>query len=247
MTKRFKEIANQFTAFLSGAAGHHYVSKLLDRPAEKESAELEAARERALKKVSQSLAEIKKNVRDIKQQIIDPNKVDESSNIPENVQTSIKECADRIEQSSESVTNILDTVRLPFEFKDFILSQMKGMEQTSNDLKSLLDSVNKDSFVPWLDKFYAYLDSLTLFQESAVVHILLFIVLLLQVINILFIFFGNEIIRYLKLEQRFPSLSSLIRLRAMFQRYYLMWNIFILFLVCMFGIFVNILVLIKVH
>ena len=247
MNKKFKEIAAQLGLFLGGAAGHHYVSKILDRPAEQESAELEAIRDKKLKEVSQNLADIKKNVSDIKKQIIDPDKVGESSNIPDNVKKGIKECADRIEETSESVSNMLDGVRIPFEQKDIIVGNMKGIEQYCKDLKSFLDSIDKDSFVSWLDKFYAYLDSLTLFQESAVVHILLFIVLLLTVFNIFYVFFGNEIITYFKLEQRFPSLSGLIRLRAKFQRYYLMWNIFILFLVCGFGIFVNILVLIKVH
>ena len=227
MIKKYINILNNAIVFI---AGHHYISKILDT-------ELEIIRTKKLNEISQFLAE---NVRDIKTQIFDPDK----PSIPENLTNEIIECAN---QSSESVTQILNTVRLPFEFKDYILSQMHGIEEKSKQLKSILDSVDKDSFVPWLDRLYAFLDSLTLFQESAVVHILLFIVLLLTVFNILYIFFGNEIISYFKLEQKFPSLSGIIRLRAKFQRYYLMWNIFILFLVCVFGIFANLLVLINGH
>ena len=166
---------------------------------------------------------------------------------PVGITYGVNVCVDKIEHSSDIVTILLNSEKLPFEFKDTILREMQSIEQYSKDLKQILEDIDKTSFVPGLDKFYAYLDSLTLFQESAVIHISLFIVLLLTVLNILFIFFGNEIIRYLNLEHKFPSLTGLIRLRAKFQRYSLMWNIFILVLVCVFGIFINLLVLYKVH
>lgn len=98
---------------------------------------------------------------------------------------------------------------------------------------------NKFSFD--LSQFYRYLDSLTILQESSLLHILMFIVLMLTVINILSVLFGNEIIRYLNI--RFPQLSLFFRLRVTLQRYYLMWNVFILFVFCLAGICINILIL----
>lgn len=43
----------------------------------------------------------------------------------------------------------------------------------------------------YLSKLTEYLDSLTLFEESAFIHILVFIILLLTIFNILLVFFGN--------------------------------------------------------
>ena len=73
------------------------------------------------------------------------------------------------------------------------------------------------------------------------IYILLFIVLLLTVFNILSVLFGNEIIKYFNLEERFPRLGLFFRLRIKFQRYYLMWNVLILFFVCIVCIIIDIL------
>lgn len=91
----------------------------------------------------------------------------------------------------------------------------------------------------YLSKLTEYLDSLTLFEESAFIHILVFIILLLTIFNILLVFFGNEIIKYFDIENRFPSLSFYIKVRAKFQRYYLLWNIFTMFVICIIAIGLN--------
>ena len=69
----------------------------------------------------------------------------------------------------------------------------------------------------------------------------MFVVIILNVINILSVLFGNEIIRYFDLEARFPRLSIYFKLRNTFQRYYLLWNIFLLVLVVIIGILMNLL------
>lgn len=87
--------------------------------------------------------------------------------------------------------------------------------------------------------FYGYLDSLTLFQEASLFNICLFVSLIFTIVNILGVLFGNEIIRKLNLEERFPRLSIFFSLRAKFQRYYLIWNVLILFALCISGIVIN--------
>lgn len=94
----------------------------------------------------------------------------------------------------------------------------------------------------FINQIYNYLDSLTLLEESAFLHLIIFMILLLTVFNILGIFFGNEIIKYFDLENKYPKLYTFFKVRAMFQRYYLMWNIFVLFVVCIVGICINLLV-----
>ena len=85
---------------------------------------------------------------------------------------------------------------------------------------------------------------MTLLQESAFVHTLIFICLMLTVLNILIILFGNELIKYFKLEEKFPRLSMFFKLRVTLQKYYLMWNVIILFLCCIVGIGINILIIV---
>ena len=87
-----------------------------------------------------------------------------------------------------------------------------------------------------------YLDSLTLIQEGGLFHIMIFSTILVIIFDILGIFFGNEIIKYFNIENKFPSLSNFFKLRAELQRYYLMWNITILFVLSIGALGINILV-----
>ena len=109
---------------------------------------------------------------------------------------------------------------------------------------SLLDKIfweSTNKLVSVINRLYEYLDTLSILQESSILHILLFTVLTVTVLNILSVLFGIELIKYFKLEERMPKLAGFFRLRAQFQRYYLIWNVSILFTVCLFGIIVNLL------
>ena len=114
-----------------------------------------------------------------------------------------------------------------------------------------MNAINKSSnkYIPdylWdldVNKIYQYLDTLTILQESSLLHILLFLILFLTVTNILAVLFGNEILKVLKLEVRYPKLAVFFRLRSQLQRYYLIWNVSMLFIVCIFGIAINLLLL----
>ena len=63
---------------------------------------------------------------------------------------------------------------------------------------------NKDnSFLSNFNNLYDYLDNLSLMQESAIYHILVFLSLIFIIFNILGILFGNEIINYFNLEKNY--------------------------------------------
>lgn len=123
-----------------------------------------------------------------------------------------------------------------------------------NNISNFLDEINKsrNNFISnfnfiWdfdIKKIYHFLDTLTFQQEGALFHIVILLTILLIVFNILGVFFGNELIKYFNIEKKFPKLNKFFKLRANLQRYYLMWNIFLLFVLCIFGIGINILVFI---
>ena len=100
-----------------------------------------------------------------------------------------------------------------------------------------------ETFLSYLNIFniYDYLDSLTLLQESALLHMLMFTYILCTLFTIIGVFFGNELINYLDLENKNKYLSSFLKVRAKFQKYYLIWNVFMLFVVCLVGLFLNLL------
>ena len=121
----------------------------------------------------------------------------------------------------------------------------KKLSELKEEIDKLIEIISNDEstnkLVSVINKFYEHLDTLSILQESSILHILLFTVLTVTVLNILSVLFGIELIKYFKLEEIMPKLAGFFRLRAQFQRYYLMWNVTILFTVCLFGIVVNLL------
>lgn len=89
------------------------------------------------------------------------------------------------------------------------------------------------------NEYIKFLDSLTLLQESAFLHILMFIYIICSLFTFVGVFFGNELIKYFDLENKNSYLAIFLKARAKFQRYYLIWTIFMLFIVCLVGLFLN--------
>ena len=91
----------------------------------------------------------------------------------------------------------------------------------------------------YIKNLYSYLDSLSLLQEFSLIQIFIYIIISITAFQIIFIFFSNEIINSLKLDERYPSLAYYINLRSKFQRYYLLWNTLIIILVCLLAIILS--------
>jgi hypothetical protein len=75
--------------------------------------------------------------------------------------------------------------------------------------------------INYLKFFYEYLNSLSLWELSALYHLIELVVIAILTFNVLSAVLGNEIIKYFKLEESFPKLSAFLRLRLKFQKYYL--------------------------
>ena len=125
------------------------------------------------------------------------------------------------------------------------------MSELKEEIDKLIEIISNDEstnkLVSVINKFYEHLDTLSILQESSILHILLFTVLTVTVFNILSVLFGFELIKYFKVEERMPKLAGFFRLRAQFQRYYLIWNISTLFIICLGGIGINILAIYCLH
>nr|YP_010846159.1 hypothetical protein QQP24_mgp19 [Cyathus stercoreus]WEV87346.1 hypothetical protein [Cyathus stercoreus] len=71
----------------------------------------------------------------------------------------------------------------------------------------VINLIQGTKFLPSINEYYAFLDSLTILEESCVFHIIIFMTLTFCVINIMGALFANELIKFFKLESRFPSLA----------------------------------------
>jgi len=107
----------------------------------------------------------------------------------------------------------------------------------------VINLIQGTKFLPSINEYYAFLDSLTILEESCVFHIIIFMTLTFCVINIMGALFANELIKFFKLESRFPSLAIFFYLRLKFQRYYLIYSVSTMLFFSIVGLFMNLLIL----
>ena len=127
----------------------------------------------------------------------------------EQAQLSHQELSDKLDNIQNSVDKVHEAIK-----------SIPSLNSNSN---------NKLIFDFNLDSFYSYLDSLTLAQELALIHILFAILYLLIAFEFFSIFFGNEIINYFDLENKYPRIAIFLKYRNKFQKYFIYWNVLLIF------------------
>lgn len=240
--KKLYELLKITTGGLVGVVSHHYGSKLLDRVDILQEAKDKELEINNIKNTLGNLQETVQGLNSKLEQSLEKLGGSENVIIP-------KEVCEKIQSH---MNNGVETLNKYSNDSSVSKDVIDGINQGINEVKqvsALLEKFTKgdvEKFLPdflSIQDFYDFLNSLTLLEESALLHILIFIFLLLCVVNIISIFFGNEIIRYFDLEVKFPKLSFFFKLRSKFQRYYLAWTGLSMVVVCILGIGLNILVL----
>lgn len=104
--------------------------------------------------------------------------------------------------------------------------------------------VTKSSIISddWIDSYQKFMDSLSDEELLSMCHISFLAGLLIICYNIVMIFYGDYIIKYFSLENKFPKIASFIELRRKFQLYYMTINIIIMVLIILILLILNILV-----
>ena len=90
-------------------------------------------------------------------------------------------------------------------------------QQLSKEKDKFLDNISDN-----IDNINNFFINLSHEQNFALFNFLGIFVIFITLINILFIFYGNKLLDYFNLENRFPRLAVYINLRRKFQQYYLL-------------------------
>ena len=215
-----------------GVAAHHscmYGGKLLNKPEDNAEALAQKYRDERLERIDENVQILVDNGK---------KKIPEGATISEENRASL----------DENIQGIIDA-KSDILFNPDSNKEIQGsiIDECINKIKEIIDIIdkgNRNKFISdfSLDDFYKFLDSLTLLEESAFLHILTFVFILLTVFSIISTLFSNELISYFNLETKYPRLGVFFRLRAKYQRYYLIWNFLTLIFICIMGIVINLLV-----
>jgi len=139
--------------------------------------------------------------------------------------TSINEQLQEVVNTSEEIHNLYESVNNKFD--SFI-----------NKINTLLNNSGNKS--QYLDSLQSFFDGLNYEQNLAVVHISGSMFILFSLFNIISIFYGDKLILFFNLENKFPKIAKFIQIRRKFQQYYLLINIGLIVIVLLLIIYVNI-------
>lgn len=160
----------------------------------------------------------------------------------------------KIANISEQLKNTSDpsqiemlTKDLSYHSKNLNSSLHEGSSKIEQLKTTLGDALNSGSNNKYfgnniIENFQEYLSTLPLEKVGALAHILLCIAILWSIASIVFIFYGDILIRYYKLEERFPKLAKFIQLRRKFQQYYFVIDVSLMVIALLSIIYVNLLV-----
>ena len=148
-----------------------------------------------------------------------------------------KESMDNLNNKMDNLNNKMDNVDNKV---DNLNNSINNLNNNNNDTSNFLPDINFDFPNISLNSLYEYFDTLDLSQVLNILEISNYTLILICLIEIVSIYFGNELIKYFNLENRFPKLALFFKIRAKLQKYVLIWNFFIIFALCLIGISFNI-------
>jgi hypothetical protein len=90
------------------------------------------------------------------------------------------------------------------------------------------------------------MQNLSLTKQGALIHITNSILVLLCLLSLITVFYGDSIIKYFNFEEKYPRLAKFIQLRRKFQQYYFFLNALLIFIFTIIILVFNILVFIYV-
>ena len=145
-----------------------------------------------------------------------------------------------LEDNNESIINerIPEVIKTSEEINEIYESVNNKLDLFLNKINTFLN--NSDNKSQYLDSLQNFFDSLNYQQNLAIVHISGSLFILITLINIISIFYGEKLIIFFDLENKFPKIAKFIQLRRKFQHYYLLINIALIFIVLIIIIFINI-------
>lgn len=243
---KLKNIISGAGSFFAGAVGYHLVDRLLNLKESKEESLAQSVRD-------SKIDEIGANVENIKEKIIEgvtnlenaykKKQQDLSANEYEFIQKKLEAGNNGLKEATGLLNKESMSEQIIREAKQNLNLTQNHYNEAYNKISELIEKSKNNLVSLDLSSFYDYLNSLTILQETALFHLLVLIAIIGIVFNIASVFFGNEFIKYFNLETKFPKFAIFFKLRSKYQKYYLILNISLMFILCFGGIFINILIL----
>ena len=131
--------------------------------------------------------------------------------------------------------------RLSCEVEDLAETKARKSIEFEDILKTITDNTDINQLLgDSLEKLNSILSNLSTAQLGALTHILFGISIYYLTMNIATAYYGDKLIIYFKLEERYPRLAKWIKYRRIYQHYNIGYNIILILGITGYIVFVNI-------
>lgn len=96
-----------------------------------------------------------------------------------------------------------------------------------------------ESITQLILEFQDLITSLSLIQKLTLINILTGVLILNCLLTLIAVFYGESLISYFNIEQKFPRLTKFIKLRSKFQQFYFFVNSIIIIIALVIMIYAN--------
>jgi hypothetical protein len=94
-----------------------------------------------------------------------------------------------------------------------VLSNNVSVENSPTSINNLIDIYNNDNIRDQIENFYNdyfnWMQTLSLTKQGAVIHLVIFLILLWNLFSLITIFYSESLIKYFKLEEKYPRLANI--------------------------------------
>src|ERR1700726_4660213 len=194
-------------------------------------------------KQQQTLTEVKDSVNEIidkLNKIVDDNlknKLLEENKLLENDLKNIEDYINKT-KTDNVVTNSFNN-----EIGEIISQNVEKIKQYLSEIDINKNLFDNNPFLNIYNDFKEYLSTLSVYELCILTNIFLMIFIFTCLITILFAFYGNYLIEKLSLEQKYPKLSGIIKLKVKLQHYYILTNSLFIFIAIVLMGYINIITL----
>lgn len=181
-------------------------------------------------------------------------KFDELKN--ELIKNKVETLRSSLEISQSNISNEMEQIKkLDNVNKEILQPHLNNINNEGENINSTVDEIinifndvsnkfiNNNNLIDNLKLFYNkwsdFIASLNLEQVGLVAHITTSIFIIVCLFNILSVLMSDFLIKYFKLELKFPKLSKFLELRRKFQNYYLIINFLLIIITLLTLIYID--------
>nr|YP_010137133.1 hypothetical protein KYW48_mgp10 [Tylopilus plumbeoviolaceoides]QWM97172.1 hypothetical protein [Tylopilus plumbeoviolaceoides] len=155
------------------------------------------------------------------------------------------------ENKIEEIRRSLDEVIKTSDNKsESITSQLENLDNKikilNNDLYEIFKKVenyinSEENYINFniINEFYSYIENLNIIQNIAFMNISAIIFIFFSLISLLTIFFGEYLINKFNIENKYPKIYKFIKIRRIFQTYYIIIDSIIIIIIIIILLIVN--------